>query len=120
MSVLDSAAKIPAAFKIKTSHYIIASLSLVTALSWNEAMKQTIKSVYTVPNDLIWGNIVYAVMITFILIIVIYMLPDTKAELPADTQAKIRQEETTERIQNMQSQFAILKAQNQFLLAKVV
>ncbi len=116
---LETAAKIPAAFKIKTSHYIIASLSLVTALSWNEAMKQTMKSIYTVPNDLIWGNIVYALVITLLLIVVIYMLPDTKAELPADTQAKIKQEETTERIQNMQSQFAILKAQNQFLLSKI-
>jgi hypothetical protein len=106
MSSLD---KIPNAFKIKTSHYIIASLSLVTALSWNEAMKQLIKKIYIAPDGVIMGNIIYALAITLVLIVVIHMLPDTKSELPTDTQAKIRQ---AEMIQNLQMDVNRLKSQN--------
>lgn len=108
--------KLPDAFKIKTSHYIIASLSLVTALSWNEAMKQLIKKIYVASEGVIMGNIIYALAITLLLIVVIHMLPDTKSELPADTQTKIRQAET---IQNLQIDMQRLKAQNTYLLHTV-
>lgn len=110
MAPLDN---IPAAFKIKTSHYIIASLSLVTALSWNEAMKLLIKKIYVVPDGVIMGNIIYALAITLLLIVIIHMLPDTKSELPIDTQTKIRQEET---IKNLQDDIKHLQAQNMYLL----
>lgn len=113
MASLD---KIPSAFKIKTSHYIIASLSLVTALSWNEAMKQLIKKIYAAPDGVIMGNIIYALAITLLLIIVIHMLPDTKSELPADTQTKIRQAET---IQNLQMDVERLQNQNAYLFRMV-
>lgn len=110
MAPLD---KIPAAFKIKTSHYIIASLSLVTALSWNEAMKQFIKKIYAAPEGVLMGNIIYALAITLILIVVIHMLPDTKSELPVDTQTKIKQAET---IQNLQDDIKRIQLQNMYLL----
>ena len=110
MSIVDPT-QIPTAFKVKTSHYIIASLSLVTALSWNEAMKNTIKKIYVLPKDVAWGNVLYAMFITLVLILVIYLLPNTKSELPAETQAKLNHLETIERIQDMQAKVNKLQSQ---------
>jgi len=107
------------AFTIKTSHYIIAGLSLVVALSWNEAIKHLIKSIYILPKDVNWGNILYAMVITFVLIIVIYLLPDTKSELPIDTQAKIDHIEDQQAIRKVHEQLQIVKSQNEFLLSNV-
>jgi hypothetical protein len=112
MSIVDPA-QIPNAFKIKTSHYIIASLSLVTALSWNEAMKNIIKKIYVLPKDVAWGNVLYALFITLVLIIVIHMLPDTKSELPAETQAKINHLEAIERMRALQEKVAQLQARQE-------
>jgi hypothetical protein len=106
--------EIPTALKVKTSHYIIASLSLVTALSWNEAMKQIIKKIYVVPDGVVMGGVIYAFAITLVLIAVVMLLPDTKSELPTDTQTKIAQ---VEAIQNSKTDVGRLKVQNAYLAA---
>lgn len=80
-------------FTIKTSHYLIAGMSLVTALSWNEAMKRNIENIYPMPRDSGKVIIAYSIIMTILLILIIYMLPDTKAELPLDVQHKIHQAE---------------------------
>lgn len=110
---------LPTAFTIKTSHYIIAGMSLVAALSWNEAIKHFIKSIYVLPNDVTLGNLLYAIIITVVLIIVIYLLPDTKSELPIDTPAKIDHVEDQQAIRKVQEQLQIVRAQNEFLLSNV-
>lgn len=118
MSTKDPSS-LPTAFTIKTSHYIIAGLSLVAALSWNEAIKHVIKSVYVLPTDVTWGNILYAMVITCVLIVVIYLLPDTKSELPIDTQAKIDHIEDQQAIRKVQEQLQIVRGQNELLWSKV-
>ncbi len=80
-------------FTIKTSHYLIAGMSLVTALSWNEAMKRNIENIYPMPRDSGKVIIAYSIVMTIVLILTIYFLPDTKAELPLDVQHKIHQAE---------------------------
>jgi hypothetical protein len=80
-------------FTIKTSHYLIAGMSLVTALSWNEAMKRNIENIYPMPRDSGKIVIAYSIVMTILLILIIYLLPDTKAELPLDVQHKIHQAE---------------------------
>ena len=88
-NTINDVTQIPQAFKIKTSHYAIAGLSLVVALSWNDAIKSGIKKIYPVPQDQLSAGFLYAIIITLVLILVIWMLPDTKSEHPHDTQKKI-------------------------------
>ena len=116
---INKSEDIPNALTVKTSHYLIASLSLITALSWNEAMSQSIKKIYTIPTDAIWANFLYSIFITVILIFVIYMLPNTTKELPAKTQAVIKESETAEEITIMKEEMNGLRADNHVLKFQV-
>ena len=101
--------QIPNAFKVKTSHYAIAGLSLVAALSWNDAIKSGIKKVYPIPQAQVSMGFFYAIIITVVLICVIWMLPDTKSELPHSTQTKINEVETAEKIEQLEKEVIQLK-----------
>jgi uncharacterized BrkB/YihY/UPF0761 family membrane protein len=116
---IETTEDIPGALTIKTSHYVIGALSLVTALSWNESINEAIKKVYTVPKDVIWANFLYSVIITVILICVIYMLPNTTKELPPNTQAAITHSENVETIKNMKDKVDNLQAQNHIMTFKI-
>lgn len=80
-------------FTIKTSHYLIAGMSLATALSWNEAIRRSIDKAYPMPNSNIQAVIIYSVSMTLLLILIIWLLPDTKAELPLDVQHRMHHAE---------------------------
>lgn len=80
-------------FTIKTSHYLIAGMSLATALSWNEAVRRFIDKAYPVPKDEFRALVIYSVTMTLLLILIIWLLPDTKAELPLDTQHRMHHAE---------------------------
>lgn len=80
-------------FSIKTSHYVIAGMSLVAALSWNETIKAVIGKQFLKPSDEISANVIYSIIITLLLILLIYYLPDTKSELPAETRHKLNMTE---------------------------
>ena len=108
-STIKDVSQMPTAFKVKTSHYVIAGLSLVAALSWNDAIKAGIKKVYSVPQEQVSAAFFYAAIITIVLIFVIWMLPDTKSELPTETQTKIIEAETAEKIQNLEQEVVKLK-----------
>ena len=75
--------------KVRTSHYIIGAGSLVVALAWNEAIKNGIKQVYPIEDDGLKAAFVYAAILTLILVLIIYLLPDTKDLLPKETQEKL-------------------------------
>ena len=108
-SSIKDVTQMPTAFKVKTSHYVIAGLSLVAALGWNDAIKAGIKKVYPVPQEQVSAGFLYAIIITLVLIFVIWMLPDTKSELPQETQTKIKEAETAEKIQNLEQEVTKLK-----------
>jgi uncharacterized BrkB/YihY/UPF0761 family membrane protein len=111
---------VPDALTIKTSHYAIGALSFVAALSWNESITQAIKKMYEVPEDYIWMKFVYSIVITMVLILVIYLLPDTTTELPIDTQAAVNHSKTIETIKGMRTYVDTLQKQNVVLSAKVL
>jgi len=91
---LDKGGKnIPGAFAVKTSHYIIGGFALATALTWNTSIREAIKQKFPVPEDNVKANMIFAVVITIILILLIYILPNTKTELPDTTRQKIKAEE---------------------------
>lgn len=91
--------KIASSLSIKTSHYIIAAVGLVVALSWNNTIKDIITIVFPLPDDNVRANLIYSVVITLILVLMIYLLPDTRSELPAETQLKINQAEMAKQIE---------------------
>jgi hypothetical protein len=80
-------------FTVKTSHYLIAGMSLATALSWNEAIKRVIDNTYPMPHNNTQAVILYSVVMTLMLILIIWLLPDTKAELPLDVQHRMHRAE---------------------------
>ena len=102
-------------FTIKTSHYLIAGMSLATALSWNEAIKQGIHNTYAIPKDTVRATIVYSIVMTILLILIIWMLPDTKSELPLDTQHRLHMEEVSKH----RSEMEIMQVKMNILLQQI-
>jgi hypothetical protein len=84
---------IHSAFAVKTSHYVIGGFALVTALAWNSSIKTALEHKFPMPQDNVKANLIYAVIITLILVLIIFVLPDTKSELPESTQKKIETEQ---------------------------
>jgi len=95
---VKSLGEIPTALKIKTSHYIIVGFSIATAIAWNKSIGNAIEQAYPLPKDQVNAGIAYAMIMTIILVIIIYLLPDTKTILPADTQHKINDETEKEEL----------------------
>lgn len=79
-------------FSVKTSHYILAGFGVVAALNWNNAIKETVEAIAPSPKGKITANVIYAVVMTLILILLIHLLPETKTELPIGTQCKIKEQ----------------------------
>lgn len=84
---------VPGAFMVKSSHYFITGFALATAITWNTSVREAINQKFPIPEDNVRANFIFAVVITLVLVLVIYILPDTKAELPDDTKKKIEMEE---------------------------
>lgn len=76
-------------FTIKTSHYLIAGMSLSAALAWNTTIKQIIEKEFTHPGDSVRANVIFSIIMTLLIVLMVYCLPDTKSELPAEVRHKI-------------------------------
>jgi len=76
-------------FTIKTSHYLIAGMSLSAALAWNTTIKQIIEKEFPRPGDSVRANIIFSVTMTLLIVLMVCCLPDTKSELPAEVRHKI-------------------------------
>lgn len=48
---------------------IIASLGLVTALAWDEALRDIFKKLFKI-NDTVWASLLYAVIVTVIAVVI--------------------------------------------------
>ncbi len=66
----------------KTSHYLIAGISLVTAISFNNVIIRALNAYFPLPNNNLAVSIIYAMIMLFVLVVLIKYLPDTTAELP--------------------------------------
>ncbi|HPV70313.1 MAG TPA: DUF5654 family protein [Candidatus Magasanikbacteria bacterium] len=58
----------------KTIGYIVAALGLVAGLAWNDAIKSVIEFFYPLNENTLWAKLVYAVLITGIIVLVSYFL----------------------------------------------
>lgn len=91
---LDRGGKnVPGAVVVKASHYIIGGFALTAALAWNNSIRENIKQKFPIPEDNARANLIFAVIITIVLVVIIYILPDTKTELPDDTRKKVQLEQ---------------------------
>lgn len=86
-------------FEVKTTHYLLGAASLVTALSWNTAVRETLNAVYPLPKEGIVMAFVYAIILTILLIYLVKYLPDTASELPSATQEKLKIHQSIERLE---------------------
>lgn len=57
----------------QTLSYIVAALSLVAGLAWNDAIKDLITRFFPESKSL-WARFLYAVVITFIVILATFLL----------------------------------------------
>ena len=75
---------------VKASHYIIAGVGIVAAMSWNTTIKNMIDTLYPMPDQHLIAAFVYSLTITMFLILLIYILPDTTTELPKHVKTYIK------------------------------
>ena len=104
------------AFTIKTSHYIIGAMALVAGLGWKDTIRDIINENFPISNENIRVKISFSIIITILVVILIYILPDTKKELPQSTQEKIKELEDKNRIEHditaLKFQILVFKTQN--------
>lgn len=101
-------------FTIKASHYIIAGFGVVAGLAWRDVIKDTINMAWPGKEDSMRANFIYALIITALLVLVIYMLPDTTPELPKPVKKKIENLKTKLMIEKLQMENTKLKKELQY------
>jgi hypothetical protein len=63
----------------RTVGYIIAGLSVVVGLAWNDAIKGLIDQVFPLQENSLWARFIYAVLITLLLVLLsMYVLKNPK------------------------------------------
>jgi len=53
---------------------ITAAFGLVAALAWNDTIKEAINLVYPEGDGTIWGNLVYAIIVTILAVVMTYAI----------------------------------------------
>lgn len=86
---------------VKISHYILGAVAIVSAIAWNNAIRTGMDHYFPAPHNAILGSVIYAIVITMLLILLIYILPDTTPELPTKAQRKLYAIRNRERIIEM-------------------
>lgn len=56
---------------------ITAAFGLVAALAWNETIKDLVTLIFPNEDDTIWGNLVYAIIVTILAVIMTYWISKT-------------------------------------------
>ncbi len=56
---------------------ITAAFGLVAALAWNETIKDLVALIFPNEDDTIWGNLVYAIIVTILAVIMTYWISKT-------------------------------------------
>ena len=98
-------------FAIKTSHYVIGAMGLVAALSWDGTIKSLIHRAIPLPQDEATAQLLYSIIVTVGLILLIWILPDTTSELPAETRHHIQMNELKKHRKDFDSELANAKQQ---------
>lgn len=69
-AIREGLKKTSGAFWLKASGYILAGFGLVAALAWNDAIQTFVNTIFTVKSDSIIAKFIYALIITFALVII--------------------------------------------------
>jgi Mg2+/citrate symporter len=54
----------------KLSSLITAGFGLVAALAWNDAIKEVISAILPQPSSALWGKLIYALIVTILVVII--------------------------------------------------
>lgn len=73
---------------VKSSHYIIGAAGLVAGMAWRDVLSAGLDRILP-SDDAIIAKVINAVIITLLLIVMVMILPDTKDNLPTETQVII-------------------------------
>ena len=68
--IKEQQAKLGREVKEKTTGYILAALGLVVGLAWNDAIKSIIEYVFPLDKNSILAKLVYALLVTIIVVLV--------------------------------------------------
>lgn len=80
--------KIGIQVKEKTSGYILAALGFVVGLSWNDAIKALIESLFPLDKNNIFAKFIYALIVTVIIVVATIMLTKKTEEQKAEVEKK--------------------------------
>jgi len=69
-----SKAELSRELREKTIGYIVAALGLVAGLAWNDTIKSIIEFFYPLNENSIWAKLIYAIIVTFLIVLVSYLL----------------------------------------------
>lgn len=56
--------------KNQTYGYMLGALGFVAGLAWNDAIKSLIESFFPLSNSSLWLKFLYAILVTFIVVII--------------------------------------------------
>ena len=71
---------------------ITAAFGLVAALAWNETIKDLVALIFPNEDDTIWGNLVYAIIVTILAVIMTYWISKTLSKAKEALAAEEAQE----------------------------
>lgn len=86
-------------FTIRTSHYIIASATVVTMLAWQDLFKSVTDYLFPLERDAVSAKFIYTAILTVLVVMLIRFLPNTKKALPNEIQTEI-EEKKVEKLVN--------------------
>src|SRR3990167_8125948 len=72
--VRESGAAFGGEVKERVTSYIVAAFGLVAGLAWNDAIRSFIDFVIPKQSDTIVAKFIYAVIITFVVVITVYLV----------------------------------------------
>ncbi|HZX00865.1 MAG TPA: DUF5654 family protein [Candidatus Paceibacterota bacterium] len=73
--IKEEGSKLSREVRERTTGYIVAALSLVAGLAWNDAIKSMIEYAFPLSDSTITAKLLYAVLMTlFIVVITVYMV----------------------------------------------
>lgn len=72
--IKSESSKISREVKEKTLGFIVTAFGLVAGLAWNEAIQSLIKSFFTIDKESIWAKLIYAILMTLLLVLITIFL----------------------------------------------
>ena len=82
-------------------------MALTTALSWNSCIRNIIDYAIPLPRESIMVGVLYAIIMTLILIGITALLPDTTTQLPTTTKELLERMQDKDELQHLRAENTI-------------